>query len=72
MSPNELIEAFLVAAARLYLYEFNGPLAQLGSTRWTWPAYHLAMQVAYDEEGYVRGSDHDGPEPPPVGKVILN
>lgn len=68
---DALVEGFLVAAARLYLYEFNGPAANMGSARWTWDAYHLAMQVAYDEEGHVRGSG-PGAAPPPVGKVLLH
>jgi len=68
---DALVEGLLVAAARLYLFEFNGPAANMGSKRWTWEAYHLAMQVAYDDDGLVRGAD-PGTEPPPVGKVLFH
>ena len=66
-----LVEGVLVAVARRYLYEFNSYAAHLGSQRWSWEAYHLAMQVAYDEEGRVRGADPDA-EPAPVGKVLFH
>lgn len=68
---DALVEGLLVAAARLYLYEFNGYAANLGSPRWTWEGYHLAMQVAYDEAGHVRGAD-PGTEPLPVGRIVLH
>lgn len=71
MTASDLVLGLLVAAARLYLYEFNGPAANMGSTRWTWEAYHLAMQVAYDDDGHVRGSDKDACDVP-VGKVLFH
>lgn len=65
----------VVAIARYYLYEFDGPDAGPTSPRWRWEWYRLAMQVAYDEHDLVRFSGNvcDGhcrqcePKPPRFG-----
>lgn len=51
-----MIEAIFVAIARQYLFEFNSVQANRGSRLYKWDLYRAAMNVAYDEQGYVRGS----------------